>query len=144
MTRIENSCIAIINALSIGRGDGPNIVQDILSSPEIVLVSLRPWRMCANTLAALRAIEDRDAKACPLVSGKVVWVCEFGSLDPEISAYTTLNARFGPEPMDQWLGTHLRWRYSSYKTLRNATNRSDTVVHITNPTKISLIRDLLF
>lgn len=138
----EVCALVIIKPMSVGRGDGPAILTELLDKCNLALYKFRSWIICDNTWSAvLNDIHHRTVKS---EEGKHSWVCLFKSRDPSLDPTEQLNALCGPEEMKQWQSDHLRYRYSAYKQLGPLTSPSDTVVHIAPADRVILEACLLF
>lgn len=139
----------MIKPLSIGRGDGPLILEDLLKYCPVKLIAFREWPVCSTTWSTLvnlskgTAAEDdvladiKDHKN--LTSWCLVLEHQDGS-DPT----EKLLDYCGPPLREKWERHHLRMRYSSYRSRGAAAHPLDSVVYIAPPEKRDLIRLLLF
>jgi len=135
-------CVVIIRPLSITRGDGPKILEDILNKRNVVLRLFRQWDICETTWLTLsQSSEGTDAyfdyEKDKLASFKTAWCCLFTSVDDSDPSDSLIDL-FGPHNRKQWLTSHLRSVYSK------SPHSGDTVVYIPDKMKMSITAHLLF
>ena len=139
-----NYIVAVIKPLSVGRGQGPFILQDILDNNDLSLVKFRPWTICNTTWKALADISvDTDSSfiADPeLVSSvdRKAWICLFREPEDIPSQIAWFRDYVGPNNPREWTKKHLRFRYSA------SNHASDNVVYLSPPGKEELVDQLLF
>lgn len=142
--------VMIIRPLSISRGHGPQIIEEILKNCSVVLVAMRQWNVCRTTWAALSNISkdtkaELDATTTDLHLNKgPSWCLIFEAGDGEADPTEELMAYCGPADRTQWEQKHLRMRYSSYKQRGITASLQDAVVYISPADKHDLISHLLF
>lgn len=149
MTQIESSALFIIKPFSVGRGDAPRILEDILAHSDLVLLRFRVWSLCLTTLTVLSQIQDWDdarfqAEKQSVAGGRHVWICHVGSLSSSVSAHASLLAIFGPEHRNEWERHHLRYQYALSNPPNPTTRILDIVVDLGRKDKTELLGALLF
>ena len=136
--------VVMIKPLSVGRGQGPHILENILVNTNVVLRKFRPWRICNNTWLALEAISQNTESAFSMKSeleagtGRNAWVCLFKAVNESVDPRTELNELFGPNDPKKWLRHHLRHRFSAIS------HTADNVVYMAPVGKEELVAQLLF
>ena len=141
--------IVIIKPLSIGRGDGLSILEDILHVCDVSLRSIHQTHICDTTWKALFEVskntvaEFKHENAFPNNHHRHSWICVFTDKLRQTNPTEKIRAYCGCEDMNLWTIAHLRYKYSAYSRLGKTTHPSDTVVYIAPSEKISLISKIL-
>ncbi len=130
--------LIIIKSPSVGRGDGPSILRDLLETCNISLYKFRPWVICHTTWSVL------DPDALPYIGTKVKpsWICLFKNNQDERSSFEKISDYSGSSERSGWRPKHLRYKYIKHILLE--LNPFDDVVRITDPDRLSLECKLLF
>lgn len=136
----------MIKPMSVGRGDAPKILEELLDKLPITLRLFRSWSVCNMTLTALCEVSDLkyDDEKIHLGRGKDSWVGIFTHIDRISDPTSFITEYCGPLDPTNWQSHHLRKRYSAYTWLGKSAHPSDTVVHISRPDKVELESSLLF
>lgn len=151
MSQLVPYTVIVIKPLSIGRGDGPHILEDLLTQLPLSLRKFRTWNMCSTTWNVLKDISmgtPAEFSWSQTVSGgfysNEVWVGLFTHKDRSTDPTELLRDIWGPEEMRLWKTSDLRYKYSAFKTQGLTTHPADTVVYISPAEKSNLIANLLF
>lgn len=133
--------VLIIKPVSVGRGDAPAILHDILHNTPVALRGFRVWRICDTSWKALCLNSSSlDYNTEKLNAGRSVpaWICLLTHLDRVTDPVPVLEKYCGPFDSDQWLPKHLRYRYSHHA------HDIDTVVHISGIERAEYEASILF
>lgn len=140
-----------IKPMSVGRGDAPQILADILKDCPVSLRMFRVWPICDTTLIGLcrtKGLHDSglDYEVEKIHPARKVdsWVCVFTHLDRETDPTPILNEYCGPLDPTKLLPQHLRHKYGGYTKVGRTAHASDTVVHITKTERLDYEGMLLF
>lgn len=140
--------LLIIKPLTIGRGEGPEILSKILDECPVALKRFRQWVICDTTLKALT--QDTGPEECDktdleyaveqihCVRQAASWICIFTHTDRVSDPIQVLMDYCGPASRQGWLHTDLRYQMS------HTTHASDTVVHIAKPERRNYEANMLF
>lgn len=141
----------MIKPLSIGRGDGPAILKDILKDCPVSLRFFRNWSICDTTLFALsqsKGLSEGQLRYEDEVIHSqrqgLSWICLFTHKDRVTDPTDILNAYCGPENYREWLPHHLRYRYGGFAKIGKTAHASDTVVYIAKADRTEYESNLLF
>lgn len=137
--------LLVIKPMSIGRGHGPVILENILENCPVSLRSFRSWPICDSTLYAMTRDTGPHSSILEYELERIhpprqihSWCCIFTHLDRSKDPTDTLNNYCGPFDRTEWLNDHLRYKFAITK------NPTDTVVHIPQPTRTKFESNLLF
>lgn len=137
--------LVVIKPMSIGRGHGPKILEELLSSAPLVLRRFRAWNLCQTTLRVLcesPSLEFEDEKI-HLGRSQESWICLFTHVDRQTDPSGLIEELCGPLDKSLWRQVHLRMRYSGFGKQGGSTHPSDTVFHISSRTRRDLEASLL-
>jgi hypothetical protein len=141
----------VIKPLSIGRGDGPKILEELLEKGNLILHKIRSWNVCNNTWYALWNISKETESEFEWVdrfsnaSFRNCWVLLLTHKDQITNPVDFLNDYSGPvDKILQWKKHHLRYKYSAFAVQGLLTSKYDDVVYISPRGKQNLVANLLF
>lgn len=142
--------VCLIKPSTIGRGDGPDVLSDMLDKGDLSLLKFKAWNVCSTTWSSLEEI-SKDTESALVYKDEIrasgraseAWACLVSTRRDEHPTIV-LNRIFGPNSFDQWRKNHLRYKYSAFSRLGKITHPSDTVVYIAPEGKEPLIASLLF
>ena len=150
-TDIVPYTVFVIKPLSVGRGDGPEILEELLEKGNLVLHKIRPWDVCNNTWHALWDISQDTESEFEWVDRftrttfRKCWVLLLTHKDKITDPTDFLNEYCGPvDKIMKWKKHHLRYKYSSFAIQGLLMSKYDDVVYISPKGKQKLIADLLF
>lgn len=136
----------IIKSFSVGRGDAPNILEDLLSHLPISLRMFRSWRICDNSIHALSKVVGLDDTPLDYETEKISalrpvhsWCCVFTHMDRETDPTDLINDFCGPVDAKVWVHGSLRHTYG-LKSL----NPADNVIHVSTPQRAEYEAKILF
>lgn len=135
----HQTSLLIIKPLSIGRGDGPKILSDLLKNCPIVLTQFREWKICNQTLLALCNSDKLDYEQETIYLSRSVpsWICQFDSTTTEEHPVDILEQYCGPLERTEWTSKTLRFKFNK------SNHPTDTVVHIASKERTLLEISLL-
>ena len=119
--------LMLIKPFTVSRDEAGDVLSDTLEHSTLLLTRFRQWVICPNTLKAL--CSDNEVTLYPFVIKRPCWICLFTSYatDP----FNALYSLWGPEG-----SLRNKWR--------NGLHPSDTVVRLTDVSRVQLEEDLLF
>jgi len=143
--------VVVIKPLSIGRGDGPKILEELLEKGNLVLHKIRSWNICLNTWEAIWNISKDTESEFEWVerlansSFRNCWVLLLTHKDRVIDPVDFLNECCGPvDDILKWKKCHLRYKYSAFSIQGLLMSKYDDVVYISPKGKQNLVANLLF
>jgi len=143
--------VVVIKPLSIGRGDGPKILEELLEKGNLVLHKIRSWDVCLNTWSAIWDISQGTESEFEWVtklttaSFRQCWVLLLTHKDQVTDPADFLNDYCGPSNNNlKWKKHHLRYKYSAFAIQGLLMSKYDDVVYISPRGKQNLVATLLF
>ncbi len=140
--------VVVIKPLSVGRGDGIMILNEILDNCDVRLRKIRQWCICDTSWRALGHLSqhafDYTTEEENTRHHKPALICIFEGEDQYRSVTDRIVEYCGPEDRQLWKRWHLRYRYSSYRKSGAAMSASDTVVHVVPDKHVILGAQMLF
>lgn len=136
--------LVLIKPLTVGRGQAPLILEDILSHGTTSLRCFREWEACATTWRVLYPdpiVADAHIEICPTGIGRKIWVGLFTHLIPTKSSDLTLDEIIGPKDPILHKPHHIRYKY---KPVNRIPHPADDVIHVSAPERTMFEAMLLF
>jgi hypothetical protein len=137
--------LLMIKPMSVGRGDAPFILEDLLENCPISLRLFRQFVVCDNTLMLLTKPVGPHHSTLDYEQEKIhpprhipSWICLFTHLDRQTNPRPMLDDYCGPLDRGAQLRSHLRSRYQKSPFL------ADDVVHLTASARAKHEATLLF
>lgn len=150
-TNIPLYTVVVIKPLSIGRGDGPKILEELLEKGNLILHKIRSWNICLNTWSAIwdisQGTESEFEWTDRLVNSSFrnCWVLLLTHKDSTTDPVDFLNEFCGPAgDILKWKKNHLRYKYSAFAIQGLLVSKYDDVVFIAPKGKQNLVANLLF
>jgi nucleoside diphosphate kinase len=134
--------LVVIKPLSVGRGEAPDILNNILMHCPVSLRMFREWTLCRTTLEVL--MQGPHAPVFLLDNRSPCWVCLFTHND-RVSNPTPLIAEYvgSTDPWEVQPNT-LRHQYGGFTRFGITAHPSDNVVHLADDNRAELEALLLF
>lgn len=133
--------LVMIKPLTVGRKHAPPILEMILNKCPVSLRYFREWEICATTWRAL--YPDKEVAASNILTslpgiGRNAWILLFTHKDRVSDPYPFLLDTIDPP---EWSANSIR---SIWRTRTSTPHKSDNVVHLSSPGRVSLEASLLF
>ena len=130
--------LVIIKPMSVGRGDGPGILANLLNYKDISLVRFhavpileKNWERLAAPKGPHKVDLDPLIEVKHSLSPHPAWVCLFTSNDRETDPYDKLIELCGERNPVTWKSSDLRYIFSGLtERSSRSTHPCDTVFHI--------------